>query len=269
MRETVKELIGWGYPLASVVVIILAATRRRFPGKAWLVTHLAIGLAGMLAWRIPSLLLKFDALYFDMSWFYDYCALPLNILGFAGYCLLIPFVLAVATPSHLRSPDNAGLAEPPDGVPTGDASNPLCGIHGWLKFFVVVNMYIAPVFFGIQQIMGFTGFAMLAEDYPGIIVVGLIEAVVGIFLVVKWIMIARRLRDIVPGVVQEAKRWLLIALAWNVLSTPLVFLSGLDAEDVMVGAVKQLVGGIMAFAIWYSYFNVSKRVRATYPDWNT
>ena len=133
---------------------------------------------------------------------------------------------------------------------------------------MVVNMYIAPVLFGIQQIMGFIGFGILAEDYPGIIVVGLIEAAVGIFLVVKWIMIARRLRDIVPGVVQEAKRWLLISLAWSVLSTPLVFMSGMDAEDVMLGAVKQLVGGVIAFAIWYSYFNVSKRVKATYPDWN-
>lgn len=268
MRETLQEIIGWGYPVASVVVIIIAATRRRFPGKSWLVAYLAIGLAGMLAWRIPRLLLKFDAFDYDMSWFYEYCALPLNIIGLAGFCLLIPFVLAVATPSHLRSPDAAGPAQPPDGISTGDTSNPLYGVHGWLSFFVVVNMYIAPVLFGIQQIMGFIGFGILAEDYPGIIVVGLIEAAVGIFLVVKWIMIARRLRDIVPGVVQEAKRWLLISLAWSVLSTPLVFMSGMDAEDVMLGAVKQLVGGVIAFAIWYSYFNVSKRVKATYPDWN-
>lgn len=149
-----------------------------------------------------------------------------------------------------------------------DTTNSLYGVKGWLKLFVVVNIYIAPVLFGIQQIMGFIGFGILAEDYPGIVVVGLIEAAVGIFLVVKWIMIARRLHDIVPGVIQEAKKWLLITLAWNVLSTPLVFMSGMDAEDVMGGAIKQLLLGIISFAIWFSYFKVSKRVKATYPDWN-
>lgn len=151
---------------------------------------------------------------------------------------------------------------------TGDSTNPLYGVKGWLEFFVVVNMYIAPISFGISQIMAFIGFAMLAEDYPGIVVVGLIEAGVGLFLVVKWIMIARRLRDIVPGVVQEAKKWLLISLAWNVLSTPLAFMTGMDAEDMMPGNTKGLFTGVIAFAIWYSYFNVSKRVKATYPDWN-
>ena len=118
MRETVQEIIGWGYPLASVVVIIIAATRRRFPGKSWLVAYLAIGLVGMLAWRIPPLLRKFDAVDFNISWFYEYCALPLNIIGLAGFCLLIPFVLAVATPSHIRSADTTGLAQPPVGHDT-------------------------------------------------------------------------------------------------------------------------------------------------------
>jgi len=107
-----------------------------------------------------------------------------------------------------------------------------------------------------------------AEDYPGIVVVSLIQAAGGIFLVVKWIMISRRFRDITRGVIQEAKKWLLISLAWSILSAPLVFISGMDAEDVMVGAIKQLLMGIISSAIWYSYFNVSKRVKATYPDWN-
>ncbi len=149
-----------------------------------------------------------------------------------------------------------------------DTVNPLYGVHGWLKFFVVVNLYIAPVLFVLRHIMAWMGFMMLAEDAPGIIPVGLIETGVGGFLMVKWINIARRLRDIVPAVVQEARTWLMISLGWTILSTPLAFISGLDVEDVMLGAIKQILGGIISFAIWYSYFNVSKRVRATYPDWD-
>jgi hypothetical protein len=267
MKETVQEIVGWGYPLAFIVVIILAATRRKFPGKPWLLAYLSIELAITLAWRFPRLMLEFDVLEYDISRFYDVWSLPLNIVGLAGSFLLVPFVLAVANPSDVRVADGADVGTQREALPTGDTTSPFYGVHGWLKFFVVVNMYIAPVLFGIQQIMGFIGFGILAGDYPGIVVVGLIEAAVGIFLLVKWIMIARCLRDIVPGVVQEAKKWLLISLAWNVLSTPLVFMSGMDAEDVMPGAIKQLFGGIIAFAIWYSYFNVSKRVKATYPDW--
>ncbi|GEM_PF-502744 len=199
-----------------------------------------------------------------------------NILMVVGTGLVIAALGMVSDNQTERSnqigetqqtnPSHNGVA---GGQPThGDTGNPLYGVKGWLKVFVVVNMYIGPVLFAIQTIMGFVGFAMLAEDYPGIVVVGLIEAAVRIFFVVKWIKIAGRLRDIAPGVVQEAKKWLLITLAWNVLSTPLVFMSGMDAEDLMVGAIKGLFTSIVGFAIWYSYFNVSKRVKATYPDWN-
>lgn len=158
-----------------------------------------------------------------------------------------------------RASADHGTASPP---------NPLCGVRGWLKFFVVVQIYIVPVIFVLDHILAWIGFSMLADDYPGIIPAGLIETGVGGFLVCKWIQIARRLRDIKPGVVQEAKTWLKIVLGWSILSTPLAFMSGIDAEALLPGAIKGIVISLIAFAIWYSYFNVSKRVKATYPDWN-
>ena len=146
-------------------------------------------------------------------------------------------------------------------------SAPLRGVNGWLKFFVIVNLYVSPVLFVLQSAVGWISFASIAGDYPGIIPVGMIETGVGGFLVWKWIQIARGLRDIRPGIVQEAKTWLQIALAWNLFSLPLVYLSGLDAEDLVVGSLRQAVQAVIGFTIWYSYFNVSKRVEATYLDW--
>jgi hypothetical protein len=268
MQGILHDMVFWGYPLVSVVVIILAATRRSFPGKPWLIAYLAIGLASMFVRRLPGMLMMFDIYNFDMGYFYAVGELPLNIIGLVGFCLLIPFLFAVAKAPPYSLVEGAVAGDRYNAPATGDTTNPLYGVYGWLKVFVVVNIYISPVLFGIQQIMGFIGFGMLAEDYPGIVVVGLFEAAVGVFLVVKWIMIARRLRDIKPGVVQEVKKWLLITLVWNVLSTPLVFMVSMDVEDVMFGAIKQLVGGVIAFAIWYSYFKKSKRVKATYPDWD-
>lgn len=147
-------------------------------------------------------------------------------------------------------------------------SNPLYGVRGWLKFFIVVNMYIVPTLFVLQSVVGWIGIIILAEDHPALILYGLITTGVGGFLIIKWVQIARRLRDIVPGVIQEAKTWLKIALGCVLLSNSLLFLSGLDVEDLRLEAIKGVALGLAAFAIWYSYFNVSKRVKATYPDWN-
>ena len=152
------------------------------------------------------------------------------------------------------------------GAPT--PQDPLCGVNGWLKFFVVVNLYVGPVLFVWGHILAWIGFFVLAEDYPNILGVGLIETVVGGFLVWKWIQIARRLRDIRPGVIQEAKKWLKIVLYWSLFSVPLAFMSGMDVEDLLFGSIKGVVSSLISFSIWYSYFNVSKRVKATYPDWD-
>lgn len=146
--------------------------------------------------------------------------------------------------------------------------SPYYGVKGWLKFFVIVNMYISPVIFVLRYIFAWVGFVILAEDYPGIIPIGLIETVVGGFLVYKFIQIARHLRDIRPGAVQEAKKWIFITFIWVLVDMPLLYFTGLNAEDLIPGAIKAFLGGLIGFAIWYSYFNVSKRVKATYPDWD-
>jgi len=149
-----------------------------------------------------------------------------------------------------------------------DQSNSLQGVKGWLKLFVVVNIYVAPVIFVIQYVVAWIGVSMLYDRYPGIAFVILIETAVGAFLVYKWITIAIRLRDIQPYVVQEAKLWLKLTLGWAFLSIPLSFMSGMPAETLAPGIVKVLARALIGFGIWYSYFNVSKRVKATYPDWD-
>ncbi len=147
-------------------------------------------------------------------------------------------------------------------------ANILCGVKGWLKFFVAVKMYVAPPVFVLQQIAAWAGFVALVEDYPMVIPVGLLETGVLGLLTVKWIQVAMHLRDIEPGAVQEAKKWLKITLAVMILSIPVAFLMGLDPEVIAVSATKTLVSALIGFTVWYSYFCVSKRVKATYPDWD-
>jgi len=145
--------------------------------------------------------------------------------------------------------------------------NPLCGVNGWLKFFVVVYLYIAPIIFMLVCIMAWSGFFIFIEDYSGrTFFILTLETAVSGFLVWKWIQIARRLRDIQPGVIQEAKAWLKITLGLSIISIPLSYISGMNAEELLPSAIKGVVAALILFAIWYSYFSISKRIKATYPD---
>lgn len=270
MRETVQVALGLGFVLVSILLIILAATRKYLPGKPWFIAFLAIGLINTLSWQVPALLFKLD-IDFDISQFYDVFTPIMGIVNLTGFCMLIPFLFAMKEPPPPHVGEGVGSvsygSHAYSGAPA-DTNDPLYGVAGWLKFFVIVHMYIAPVLFGLQQVIGFIAIGRIADRYPGLLVVGLIEAAVGIFLIVKWILIARRVRDVVPGVVQEVKNWLLITLAWGLISIPLIFLSGIDPEDLILDALKAFATAIISFSIWYSYFNVSKRVKATFPDWN-
>jgi hypothetical protein len=156
---------------------------------------------------------------------------------------------------------------PPLAASSLNTNNPLYGIHGWLKFVVIVNLYIVPILFVISQIFSWIVYTNLARRYPGILLVGLIDSVVSGFLVIRNIQIAIGLRDIKPRAVQNAKALLKLCLVWTFVSIPLNFLSGLGAEKLLLGILKRVLIGVTSFAIWYSYFNVSKRVQATYPDW--
>lgn len=159
------------------------------------------------------------------------------------------------------------LISPPLAATAPDTSNLLYGVRGWLKFFVVMNLYIGPILFGIRQIFAWISYIMIADKYPGIIFVGVIDISVSGYLVVRGIQIAISLRDIRPRAVQNTKTLLRLCLAWTFIGIPINFFSGLDAEDLLPGIVKAVFTGVISFAIWYQYFNVSKRVQATYPDW--
>lgn len=147
-----------------------------------------------------------------------------------------------------------------------------CGVRGWLKFIVISNLYLAPVFIALQYILAWGGFVLLAGDYPGIILVGLALACVDGVLVYLGIQAGRALRDIRPGAVQQMRHLLKLRLGLTILGAPLLVggwsLCGLDPDDIVPRVIKGVVLGGIGFTIGWTYFRVSKRVKATYPDWN-
>jgi len=86
------------------------------------------------------------------------------------------------------------------------------------------------------------------------------------------IQAGRALRDIRAGAVQQMIRLLKLRLGWVFVGTPLPFIGwslvGLDSEDLIPGALKSVVLGVLGFTVGWLYFSRSRGVRNTYPDWN-
>jgi hypothetical protein len=144
-------------------------------------------------------------------------------------------------------------------------------VKGWLKFFVAMKLYVAPVLFVSGQTISWFTSSEFALGHPRIILLWLMQTAVQGLLTLKWIQISLHLWNFHVGVVQEAKTWLKIELGWTIVGTVLnvLFFSGVHSSAYAAYPIAGSVGGgVLYFGIWYSYFCVSKRVRATYPDWS-
>jgi hypothetical protein len=175
-------------------------------------------------------------------------------------------------PPFLRTAET-GDATPDTGPHDGKVeADPYTGVHGWLRLIVVGNLYIAPVLIGLQYMFAWIGFLALAEEHPGVIILGLLLTGVDGMLAYMGIQAAIALRDIHSGAVQQMKHLLQLRLGWAFIGALVSFVGwsfvGLDAEDLIESAARTMIVGIVGFSVAYTYFTVSKRVKATYPDWN-
>ena len=157
---------------------------------------------------------------------------------------------------------------PPSGVPYR-------GYGGWLSFFGAVQVTVVP----LVQIV-FLAFSLLNEKndpqfsrlYPRAVFLMKLESIVALGITgfgVYGVILLRRLR---PGAVRLIKRYLVTCLAFSFLGLffPLLYDVPSQATTAWMqdrfGPVAVFVRTLVGFAIWFSYFNVSKRVKATFPN---
>jgi hypothetical protein len=146
---------------------------------------------------------------------------------------------------------------------------PYYGVHGWLKFLVVMNLYIVPVLFVLSYI-GTLGdyFTASPGDRANSWLV-FIRGAGGLVFVIWGILVARQLRDIKPRAVRNCKTILIAGSVYLILVTLLAYKLDPVYEGVPFFAVVITVFFfLIPTFIWYTYFSVSKRVKATYPDWD-
>ena len=252
----VKGLVFIGLWVA-VLFVLLGCPKT--PDRFWLLLFAGLTLTASLGFAVTPLFGR----YFGVRPFY----LLFHLVSLAAAACMLAHVLVKKRESGNSVQQHTAAAPAVAAADTAaDRSHPLYGVKGWLKFFVVVGLYVAPTVFILSQLLAWTFNIMRAEDYPGLVAVGLVDTGVGSYLVYRGIQVARGLRDLQPRAVQNTKTFLLLCLAWNMVSIPLSFLTGLEIKVLLPGVLKIFVGGIISFALWYSYFNTSRRVSLTYPD---
>jgi hypothetical protein len=169
--------------------------------------------------------------------------------------------LGVESPS-----ESTGIS--PSLPPTTDS--PYYGYGGWLAFFCVVHIFIGPLFALISGAVSLSQVGEVSDRYPSLLALTFVELIGDIGAVCFGVFAGLRLRRLQRGAVGFAKGYLIARLVWAVLKLGLPAMGGdlpsQVTEAMMIGAVKGLVQTVFAFAIWFSYFNASKRIKATFRE---
>lgn len=257
---TVKAVVTL---LLMIAVIVLLLSYKQIKGKGLLLYFAFLSAVTMLGFLVLPIMYRYWG-YFDRA-----TMLIVNVVmslgNLAAAVCMLCYVISIKGGNAVPVQASAGFS--PEQVASVNRSNPYYGVKGWLKFVVICLLFISPALFIVTTIASFAGSVYIANRYPGIIIVALLEMSARGFLVYKGIMAGRALRDIQPMAVQKVRLLLKLALGWTMLSFPISFLAGLPPERILPRAIMNLIAGIVGFSIWYSYFNTSRRVEATYPDW--
>ena len=133
---------------------------------------------------------------------------------------------------------------------------PFRGVRGWLRFIVVIWIYISPA----ANIL----LLLLPVDTT---VGTLVWSLASMYLTAFQVRAGVALRGLETGAVRMAKMFLwqyvVIGLTLS-LVVPVILRPG--TWSLSSRALVSSAETIMAFCIWYAYFSVSKRVKATYRD---
>lgn len=140
------------------------------------------------------------------------------------------------------------------------------GVKGWLLFYCITLIVFQP-FIMIGALLYIEEITSLFPYFPGVQTVLIIDTILSLCVLGFGIYSAILLIKIKDNAISTVKKFLVTALIYNFISSVLFFASGLPPEviEAMAGEIiLDLIPGLIYFFIWYSYFNKSKRVKATY-----
>lgn len=141
------------------------------------------------------------------------------------------------------------------------------GVRGWLLLFCLSLTVFSPLLTIGSLGVGYSESSKYFDQFPGLRVINVIDIILSLGIVAFSIYAGAGLWSLRPGAVQMAKRYLLCFLGYHAVVAILPFMAGLPSAsiDAMIMPVAQnTLRGVIYFAVWYSYLNNSKRVKATF-----
>lgn len=138
----------------------------------------------------------------------------------------------------------------------------LQGIGGWLSFFIIINMYVSPALNLLMIVASWITLAsslVVLESGDPLIMMFVLSSLIILAIVVWGVVAAWRLNGFKPRSVQFVKIYIVAAGIGGVINQLLLSES---AGSNAAGLLQTVSWSV----VWFAYFSVSKRVKATYPD---
>ena len=141
------------------------------------------------------------------------------------------------------------------------------GVRGWLLLFCIGLTVFNPLVMFAVIVGTYVNYGPYFGKYPGLVTTSLVRSSLAIIMAGCGVYTGIALWRVRPGAVQVAKAFLWFVLVYVIVVALLPLTAGLPAASTKVlvhSAVLQIGRAIIYFAVWYAYFTVSKRVKATY-----
>ena len=138
------------------------------------------------------------------------------------------------------------------------ASEPLHGYGGWLKCFCILQIYVAPILFLTTFALNMASPSSRLPTGIGLVIFFGRLGVLGF-----GIRVAGLLRDLDPTAIKMVKAYLIATVIWHITSTVLGLPyshSAFEVNSLILGIPVSIIKG----ALWYAYFNVSKRIALSF-----
>lgn len=145
-------------------------------------------------------------------------------------------------------------------------------VGGWLLLLCLALTIFSPLRSVYNLATAYNETLPFFDEYPGLKMLFYVDGLLSLILMILSVRAGIALWTIKPGAVKIAKNYLLIFLGYSLIAIFLPFLAGLPsvANEAMIPEVaKGAIQALIYFGVWYSYLNVSKRVKATYPEFFT